>query len=155
PTSFILPPSRAGASLPTLTVRLRHPGGVPTGRNLPFPDAEALGARFREGALGVNLDEQVYEARFGGSPGPANALAQSLIPDADAPWGKQAPAHSSPSHNDPPSGWLRLVPLPGRLRARSQTEVFLDAGRAAAEWRLTVEAEAGRPEAVELYLPGA
>jgi hypothetical protein len=148
-----LTPERPGGAaaarprtLPTLTVRLRPaaPGPV-TGRPLPFPDAQPLGARFREGALAVDFDEQVYQATV--TPAPARSE-----PEDEGPWGKQAPEYYYRYRGAPPRATLLLRPRPPRLRGRCATDVLVRSGQATVTMRLTLEAEVGSLNAVELDL---
>src|SRR5207248_240889 len=93
---------------PAMTVRLRPTQAGPgTGRPLPFPDAEPLGARFREGALAVGFDEQVNQATV------TPPLARSEADD-EGPWGKQAPEHYYRYRGEPPRAALLLRPRPPR-----------------------------------------
>jgi hypothetical protein len=148
-----LTPERPGAAAapgrprtpPALTVRLRQAGAV-TGRPLPFPDAEPLGARFREGALAVGFDERLHQATV--EPPLARAEA-----DDEGPWGKQAPEHYYRYRGEPPRATLLLQPRPPRLRARCASEVFVGGGQAAVvKMRLALEAEVGSLDAVEVDL---
>jgi hypothetical protein len=135
--------------LPTLTIYLRPgtPGSV-VGRDLPFPDAEPVGARFREGALAIDFEETVYQAALL----PPRASSE---PEEEGPWGKQVPDYYFTYRDKPLIGALRLRPRAPLIRTQCSSDVFLAAGRAAVETRLVLEAEAGRPETIELYLSAA
>jgi hypothetical protein len=149
-----LTPERPGAAAvagrprtpPALTVRLRPTQAGPvTGRPLPFPDAEPLGARFREGALAVDFDEQLYQATV--TPPLARSEADDEVPE-----GKQAPEHYYRYRGEPPRATLLLQPRPPRLRGKCASEVFVGAGQATVKMRLALEAEVGSLDAVELDL---
>jgi hypothetical protein len=144
------PPESPGRSrIPTVNVQLRplRPGPL-TGRELAFPDAAPLGARFREGALALDFDEQLYQ------PAVRTSLARAEA-EEEGPWGKQGPDYYYPYRGDTPEGTLVLQPRPPRLRAKVASEVFVTAGRAAIETRLLLEAEAGSPDTIDLYLSSA
>ena len=138
--------------LPLLTVHLR-PGwsGPFTGKTLPLPDAVPLGARFREGALALDCDEQLFHLDV-------RTKAESSPPDNDGPWGNQLPEYfyrykRPAGTSDPPvKGTLQVSARPPRLRARCTSEVFAASGRVAVETHLLVETEAGSPETIDLLL---
>jgi hypothetical protein len=145
---------------PVLTIRLRpsRPGPV-VGRPLPFPDAEPLGARFREGALAVDFDGQLYRGTVKlsggdgqGRPSAAGGALGRTEPEEDGPWGKRAPEHYYRYRDRPVQGSLQLEARPSRLRAQCRSEVFVASGRAAVETRLLLEAEVGSPSVVEVYV---
>jgi hypothetical protein len=140
-------PLRAGGEMrPALTVRLRPARAEAlAGRNLAFPDAVPLGARFREGALAIDFDPQVSEVAL-------RTQAVRAEPDGAGPWKEHIPEHYYPYRGEPVQGSLRLSPRPPRLRARCASEVFVASGRAAVETHLLLEAEVGAPERVDLYL---
>jgi hypothetical protein len=130
---------------PTLTVYLRPiQAGDFVGKSLPFPDVVPLGARFREGALAIDFDEQVYRPVF--QP-PLNGSE----PEEDGPWGRQVPDFYHAYRGQPPTGTLRLAARPPLVRAQCSSEVVLAAGGAKVETRLLLEAEAGRPTVIDLY----
>jgi hypothetical protein len=111
----------------------------------PFPDVAPLGVRLREGALAIDLDESLYEARV-------DTPARGTTPGEDGPWGKQLPDYYFPYRGQPVQGTLTLQPRRPRLRARCTSAVGLTADRAAVETRLTLQPEVGTPETVDLYL---
>ncbi len=138
--------------LPLLTVHLR-PGwsGPITGKKLPLPDAVPLGARFREGTLALDCDEQLFHLEV-------RTKAVRSPPDSDGPWGARLPEYSyrykrPPLTGEPPiKGELQVHSRPPRLRARCNSDVFVASGRAAVETHLLLEAEAGSPETIDLVL---
>jgi hypothetical protein len=140
-------PLRNGSGArPTLSVRLRHTAGGPfLGRPLLFPDAQPLGARFREGALALGFDTQACEAVVATAAVAAEA-------DREGPWGEQAPERCYPYDGEPVAGTLTLWGRPPRLRARCASEVFVASGRVAVETRLLLQADGGSPDSVDLYL---
>ncbi len=148
----LTPSEKPGPHGPTLTVRLEpaHPGNV-LGKELPFPDFAALGARFREGALAVGFDEQTHRLEVKTTAAEASA-------EDDGPWGKEIPAYYYPYREQSsgarpaPGGALTLRARPPQLRALCTSEVVLSAGRPAVDARLLLEAEQGSPESVDLYL---
>ena len=145
-------PTKPGAAGPTLTVSLTpaHPGEV-LDRELPFPDAAVLGARFREGALAVSFDDQTHRLEV-------KTSAAEGASEEDGPWGKEAPAYyylfrePSADAGSAPAGALTLRARAPQLRAQCTSEVVLSAGRPAVDVRLRLEAERGSPESVDLYL---
>ncbi len=116
-----------------------------TGRPLPFPDAVPLGARFREGVLALECDEQLFHLDV-------RTTADRSDPEEDGPWGKQLPEYSYRYRGHALSGTLLVQPRPPRLRAKCSSEVFVASGRAAVETHLLVEAEVGRPDTIDLLL---
>lgn len=130
-----------------LTARLR-PLRLPTGRErtYPFPDAVPLGARYREGALAIDYDEQVDQATL--TPPPPEAE-----PEEEGPWGQAVPDHYLPYRGEPPRGTLILRQRPAQVRARCSSEVLLTPGGASVEARLLLEAEAGSPRDIDVYFP--
>ena len=137
---------------PTLTVHLEpaHPGNI-LGKEVPFPDFAAPGARFREGALAVGFDEQTHRLEI-------KTAAAEAPPEDDGPWGKKVPAYYYPYREQSsdarpaPGGALTLRARPPQLRALCTSEVVLSAGRPIVDARLLLEAEQGSPESVDLYL---
>jgi hypothetical protein len=143
---FGSPAGASGVALPprataTLTVRLRprQPRKV-----LTFPETDPL-APVREGALGIDVDEQVFQAV------PRTTVARGQ-PDAkdEGPWGQQAPLFYYPCTGQPITGLLDVKPRPGQARARCTTDVFLSGDRPAVEVRLTLDAEAGSSDVVDV-----
>src|SRR5262249_8351829 len=60
-----LRPGQGRGDAPTLTVRLRPIKPISIDHNnLPFPDPVPSGARFREGALAIDLDERTHTAQL-------------------------------------------------------------------------------------------
>ena len=154
----LTPPEKSGARGPRLTVALRpaHPGDV-LGKELPFPDAEPLGARFREGALAIGFDEQTHVVAV-------HTAAAEAPPEDDGPWQQDLPAYFYP-YREPPgagrpalAGSLKLLPRPPQVRAQCTSDVVLSAGQVSVDTRLLLEAEQGSPDAlrsVDLYLSAA
>jgi len=144
--STVHPSAPSRPRVPTLTVHLRPAWAGPvTGRTLPFPDAVPLGARFREGALALDCDEQLFHLEV-------RTTAERAEPEQDGPWGQQVPEYSYRYRGQPMSGTLLVRPRPPRLRSKCQTEVFVASGRAAIETRLLLEAEVGSPDTIELAI---
>jgi hypothetical protein len=132
--------------VPTLTVHLRPAWSGPvTGRTLPFPDAVPVGARFREGALALDCDAQLFHLDL-------RTTAERSEPEQDGPWGQHLPEYSYRYRGQPMKGTLRVQPRPPRVRARCQSEVFVASGRAAVETHLLLEAEVGSPDTIEFAL---
>jgi hypothetical protein len=130
--------------VPTLTVRLVPNGTVgPSGEEMPFPDAILVGARFRDGVLAIALDPQNYQATI------KTAAAEAEL-DEEGPWGRQLPDAVYRYRVRPVEGTLVLRPRPPQVRARCITDVVLGAGRAAMDARLFLEAEAGRPDTIDV-----
>jgi hypothetical protein len=131
-----------------LTLRLQPAKGGPlTGRDLPLPDLAPLGARYREGGLGISHDEQDLRARL-------KSEAQPGIPPADGPWADGSPEIYLPFAGQPPSGSLRLEALPPVVRGRAEVTVRASGGEACQEARLTLEAASGRPTSASVFLTG-
>lgn len=132
----------------TLTLRL-HPakGGAMTGRELAFPDVVPVGARHREGGLGIDYDEQAFLASVKTDAGAGDA-------PADGAWGGRGPDLYYPFVGQAPAGTLRLAALPPRLRARAEVNVHVTGGRAIQETRLVLDAEGGRPSGADVFLSG-
>ena len=103
------------------------------------------GARFREGTLALDCDEQLFHLDV-------RTTAERSEPEQDGPWGQQLPEYSYRYRGQPMTGTLRVQPRPPRVRAKCQSEVFVASGRAAVETRLLLEAEVGSPDTVELSL---
>ena len=144
-------PKVDGVALPhrrtaTLTVHLRP---RQPRRTLSFPDTDPL-APHREGALAIDLDEQTFH----GDPRSPVALGEPEAKE-EGPWGARAPLFYYPSTGRPISGILDLKPRAGQLRAQSATNVFLTAARAAVETRLTLKAEAGSADTVDVFFSAA
>jgi hypothetical protein len=138
------PPARA----PVLVVSLRPAAPAPlTGRDLPFPDAVPVGARYREGSLAIDVDGQAYGAAV-------HTDTESVEPE-EGPWGRAVPAYYYRFQGQPPGGSLRLQPRPAQLRAHCTTEVVIASGRAAFETRVSLQAEAGTTDVVDLTMPAA
>ncbi len=129
-----------------LTVHLRPARAGPvTGQELPFPDAVPVGARFREGALALDCDEQLFHLDV-------KTTADRSEPSEEGPWGKQAPEYFYRYRGQPVTGTLRVQVRPPRLRAKCGSEVFVASGRAAVETHLLLEAEVGSPDTIDLAL---
>src|SRR5262249_29065839 len=141
-------PLRPGAGEPpTLTARLRPTKPVAIdNQTLPFPDPVPLGARFREGALAIDLADR--------PPTPPLRTTAVAGKPGDGPRGKQPPTFYFPYRGEALSGTIRPVPRAPRVRATVRQDVFLGAGRAALETRLTLEAMTGRPASVILFQRG-
>jgi hypothetical protein len=129
-----------------LTIHLRPTRTEPVAkREMPFPDAVPLGARFREGAMSLDCDEQLFHLD-------AKTTADRSEPDEEGPWGKQTPEYYYRYRGVPVTGTLRVQLRPPRLRAKCGSEVFVASGRAAVETHLLLEAEVGSPETIDLSL---
>jgi hypothetical protein len=134
------------ARLPLLTIHLK-PGwsGPFAGKKLAFPDAAPVGARFREGALALDCDGQMFHLDV-------STAAERTEAESDGPWGGQLPEYYYRYKGQPAAGEFVVRPRPPRVRAKCATEVFLAADRSAVEAHLLLEAEVGSPNAVELSL---
>jgi hypothetical protein len=143
---------RPGPRGPTLSVTLQpaRPGDV-LGKEMAFPDAEPLGARFREGALAIGFDARAHRLEV------KTAAAEAAAED-DGPWGQEIPAFYYPYRDisgagrRPLAGTATLRRRPPQVRAQCTSEVVLSAGRALVDTRLLLQAEQGSPESVDLYL---
>src|SRR5262249_10957859 len=114
PASPAPPDPRAPLATLRLNVWLRPaparpaPGGKkerPGELSLPFPDVVPVGARYREGALAIDYEQNLYEAGV-----VTTAVATAPAEDAQGPWGKQTPDYYFPFRGRPPQGTLRLKP---------------------------------------------
>ncbi len=139
------------AHKPTLTVQLKPSQAVALGKELPFPDAYPIGARFREGALAIAFDERTDQLTL-------KTTAAEAPPDEDGPWGKDLPAYFYPYRGPsaeapaPVSGSLIVRSRSPLVRAQCTNDVVLSASQAPDECYLRLEAEQGGPDAVDLYL---
>jgi hypothetical protein len=132
--------------LPALTVHLRPASAGPfAGKRLFFPDAAPLGARFREGALALDCDEQLFHLHV-------QTKAEGSEPESEGPWGQKLPEYYYRYRGQPVTGELRVRARPPRLRAKCDSEVFVAAGEAIVETHLLLEAESGSPNMIELSL---
>jgi hypothetical protein len=144
-------PDKSSPRKPTLTIQLAPSQPVALGREMPFPDAYSIGARFREGALALDFDERTDQLVV-------KTSAVETVPDGDGPWGKNLPAHFYPyrglsAETAPPVvGALTLRSRPPQVRAQCTNVVVLSASRAAVDVHLRLEAEQGSPHWVDLYL---
>ncbi len=130
----------------TLLVRLRPAAPQPGGLAWPIPDLVPLGARLREGGLAIDFDEQRFEGHVTG------AVLSAARPEEEGPWGGTPPDYYGTYRGEPFRGRLELRPLPPRLRARVSGNVVLAPGRAAAETTLQLQADAGMPQALDVYV---
>ncbi len=132
--------------LPALTVHLRpaNPGPF-TEKRLPFPDAVPLGARFREGALALDCDEQLFHLQV-------HTRAERTEPENEGPWGQRLPEYYYRYRGQNVTGEIRVQARPPRLRAQCHSEVFITRGEAIIETQLLLEAESGSPNTIELSL---
>ena len=131
---------------PRLTVRLHATRpAVESGQASSFPDVVPTGATWREGGFAIELDEDFYEAQV--SPPRAEAP-----PDEEGPWGRQTPRFYYPFKGEPVRGTLALRPRSARLRAVCTSDVFLASSLVALQLRLTLRAEVGTLDTVELVL---
>jgi hypothetical protein len=140
--------SSAGGAIrpPALTVQLRPTGaGQLTEQRLRFPDAVPLGARFREGALALTCDEQLFHFHV-------QTSAERSEPEIEGPWGQQLPGYFYRYRGQPVTGEIQVRPRPPRLRAKCENEVLVAGGEAVIESHLLLEAEAGSPNTIELWL---
>jgi hypothetical protein len=129
-----------------LTVRLRPPAPPPAALSWTIPDLVPAGARLREGGLAIDFDEQRFEGQLTG------VVMGTAPPDEDGPWRGEVPDYYAAYRGEPPRGRLELRPRPPLLRARVSSSVVLASGRAAAETSLTLQADAGTPQSVDLYV---
>ncbi len=111
-----------------------------------FPDVIPIGARLREGGLGIDYDEQRYAAV------PVGVKALNALPE-EGSWGKEPPPDLFyPYRGQGVRGRLELRALPPRLRASASTSVVLAPGRGGAETTLVLQAEEGAPSSVDVFL---
>jgi hypothetical protein len=138
--------SAARARLPALTVHLR-PGwsGPVTEKPIRFPDAVPQGARFREGALALDCDEQLFSLQV-------RTSSERTQPESEGPWGKRLPEYYYRYRGQSLSGEIWVRARPPRLRAKCDSDVFVAASEAVVETHLQLEAEAGSLTTVELAL---
>jgi hypothetical protein len=136
----------ARARLPLLTVQLRPAWSGPVTRGpLPFPEAVPLGARFHEGALALDCDEQLFHLNV-------KTKAERSEADSEGPWGSQLPEYYYRYSSDPLQGELQVRSRPPRLRAKCKSEVFVVSGLAIVETRIQLEAEVGNPSTIDVQL---
>jgi len=132
--------------LPTLTLYLRPAGPDPfTEKRLPFPDAVPLGARFREGALALDCDEQLFHLQV-------QTTAERTEPESEGPWGQKIPEYYYRYSGQPVTGEIRVRARPPRVRAKCTSTVLVVGGDAVIETHVVVEAEAGSPNTIDLWL---
>jgi len=141
-------PSRGGLATRTgtLTVGLTAPGVKLQGagrKAIAFPDAIALGARFREGALALSIDPAFQAAEL-------RTTLTSTQPQEEGPWKSQLPGSYFPYREQAPQGTLVLQRRPVQLRASATTDVLLSAGPLALETQVEIEVEAGTTESLEV-----
>jgi hypothetical protein len=111
-----------------------------------FPDVIPIGARLREGGLGIDYDPQRYAAV------PVGVKALSALPE-EGSWGKEPPPDLFyPYRGQGVRGRLELRALPPRLRASASTSVVLAPGRGGAETTVVLQAEEGAPSTVDVFL---
>ena len=140
-------PAAAGRSrVPTLTIHLRpvRPGLHVERTEMPLPNAVPLGARFPEGALALDCDQQLFHLDV-------RTLADRSEAEKEGPW-SQPPEYYYRYRGHPITGTLLVEPRPPRLRAWCHSEVLLASGRAVVETRLRLEAEVGSPQTIDLAL---
>jgi hypothetical protein len=134
--------------VPTLTVHLRpEKAGPVTPRTIPLPDPVPLGARFREGALALNCDEQLFHLEV-------QTTAERSEPDSEGPWDQRLPEHYYRYRGQALTGKLSVRPRAPRLRAKCSSEIFVASGMAAVKTHLLLEAEVGSPETVDVAMSG-
>jgi hypothetical protein len=137
-------PLRPEAPLRLLVwLRLTAPPGA---LSWPIPDLVPLGARLREGGLAIDFDEQRFEGHVTGT------LMTTAPPEEPGPWGTRAPDYYCSYRGQAPAGRLELRPLPPRLRVRASSNVVLTPGRAAAETTLQLQADAGTPQSLDVWV---
>jgi hypothetical protein len=134
---------------PVLTVQLHPLRPAPiAGHVMPFPEAVPLGARFREGSLGIKFDEQLYV------PVLKPSLPESE-PDEEGPWGKQTPDVYFSYRNQALTGTLLLRSRAPQVRAKCSSEFSLAPGRAAVEVHLLIEGETGSVQTLDVAVSAA
>ena len=123
-----------------------------SGTAVPIPDIVPVGARLREGALGVSV-ASLFQAS-------ANASLTSTPGDAAdetrgrAPWGKTALDFYFPYQGQPVEGALVLRTRTPQVRARCLTDVVVASGRALAMNRLELSPEIGNPQTLDFLISG-
>jgi hypothetical protein len=141
-------PADARPRLPVLSLELRPAHGEPLiGRDLAFPDVVPLGTRARDGALGVDVDMQVYRPKV-------TTPSDATEPDEEGPWGRSLPAYFYRFLGQPLTGHVRLEPRRSQLRARCSTDVLVASGRAVVKTQLLLQADAGLADFVDLHITG-
>jgi hypothetical protein len=147
PTLFVdlAQPLRPEAPLRLLVwLRLTTP---PAGAlSWPIPDLVPLGARLREGSLAIDFDEQRFEGHVSGT------LMTTAPPEEPGPWGNKTPDYYCSYRGQAPAGHLELRPLLPRLRVRASSNVVLTPGRAATETTLQLQADAGTPQSLDVWV---
>jgi len=114
-----------------------------------IPDLVPLGARLREGGLAIDFDEQRFEGRVTG------AAMSTAPPGEDYPRGWDVPDYYGTYRGTPLRGRLELRPVPPRLRVRAAVRVVLAPGHVAAATTLQLQAEAGSPQSLDVYVSAA
>lgn len=143
-------------NLPRLAVRLRpappragsrdKPGdSSPANLTCAFPDLVPLGARFREGALAIDFNEQLFQAAA------ETRLAAAAGAEEEGPWGRQAPDYYYPYRGEAVQGTLVLRPRRTRMHGRCLSEVVLVSGHARLETHLVVQSEVGSADTIDLW----
>ncbi len=155
-------------------------GAAPLNQELPFPDAVPLGARYREGVLAVDIEQALAVSVHSSVPEgaaadssvadlpaspkgvadlPASPKGVADLPAATGPWGNHTPDYCYPYRGEAPRGGLTLRPRTPELRVRCTSDVVLHGQQASVESRLQIEAEAGSPKTLDVFLstanPGA
>jgi hypothetical protein len=140
------PDASPRARLPMATVHMRPSlPGLQTGKALDFPDTVPLGARYRQGALALDCDPQLFHLDV-------RTSAERAEPETEGPWGQQLPEYYYRFRGQSITGTLQVHPRPSRLRARCDSEILVGSGEAVIETHLFVEAEVGSPNTIDLLL---
>ncbi len=130
-----------------LLVRLGQPTTGALAQSLP--DLVPLGARLREGGLAIDFDEQRFEGRVVG------ATLSTAPPGEDGPWRSNLPDYYGTYRGEAFRGRLELRPVPPRVWVRAAVRAVLAPGRVRTETTLQIQAEAGTPQSVEVYVSAA
>lgn len=161
---------------PVLTLRLRPvQAGLPIGPEMPFPDVRPLGGRYRDTDLAILTNQSLYDVKTRCPVSPSDA-------PADGFWGRKTPERFYSFDNEPVTGSLRLISRVPLTRSRGEVFVApsLTLPEAMAsgalthpdsppptlpaltgdhrrpievEYKITVEAESGRPDTVDVFIP--
>jgi hypothetical protein len=115
----------------------------------PIPQLVPLGARWREGALAIDFDDRRFEGLIKGS------AMSTRPPEEDGPWGNKVPRYYGVYRGQPLSGRIELRSLPPHVRTRVASSIVLAPNRATLETTLHLQADAGTPEGLDMFLSAA
>jgi hypothetical protein len=133
---------------PYFLLRLRSQRADSPQGALPFPEVVPLDSRFRESGLAIDYDHQTFRAQTRTSGEPLD------LPE-EGPWSRSLPELYYAFRGEPLLGTLELQPRDALTRSRIDTYIKRVDRQVRADFRLTLEAEGGRPTTVDVLLPGA